>query len=80
MHEEEPVCKCVGSFINWVKPFEEVIEKSFDPSLVLMSLDHQCEDLALKSPVITDNDGLRFLISFKSFSKFCKNKSNSLLF
>ena len=37
-----------------------------------MSLDHQEEDLELKSPVITDKDGLRLFMSFKRFSKLDK--------
>ena len=37
-----------------------------------MSLDHQEDDLPLKSPVITDKYGLRFLISIISFSKLDK--------
>ena len=44
-----------------------------------MSLGQQEEDLPLKSPVI-HKDGLRLLMSLKSFSKLGKNKSKSLLF
>ena len=50
---------CVGSWINWEKPFEDVIEKKFNASVVLISLDHQEEHLELKSPVTTDKNGLR---------------------
>ena len=35
---------------------------------MLMSSDHQEKDLALKSPVTTDKDGLSLFISLKSFS------------
>ena len=63
MQEELPVCICVGSFINWENPSEEVNENNFDPSVVSMSLDHHEEDLALKSPVITDKNGLRFYVA-----------------
>ena len=45
-----------------------------------MSLTHHEEDLALKSPVITDKDDLRLFTSFKSCSKIDKSNSNSLLF
>ena len=45
-----------------------------------MPLCHQEEDVALKSPLITHKDGLRLMMSFKSFSKLDKSKSNSLLF
>ena len=62
MQEELLVCICVGSFINWGNPFEEVSD-NFDPSVVTMSLDHHEEDLALKSPVITDKNGLRFYVA-----------------
>ena len=68
---------CVGSFINWVTPLEDVSENVFNSSIVLVSLDHQEEDLELKSPVITDKDGLRLFMSFKKFSKLDINKSNS---
>ena len=42
-----------------------------------MSLDHQEKDIELKSPVITDTDGLRLFMSFKKLSKVDKNESNS---
>ena len=80
MQEETLVCICFGSFINWKKPFEEVNDNNFDPSVVLMSLGQKEEDLALKSPVITHKDGLRLLMSLKSFSKIDKNKPHPLLF
>ena len=79
--QEEPfVCICVGSFISLGNPFEEVGANSFELSVVLMSLGHHMEDLVLKLPVITDEDGLRRLVLLKSFSKLDKNKSDSLLF
>ena len=78
LQEEQLVYICVGSFINWGNPFEEVSENNFDPSVVSMSLDHHHEDFALKSPAITDKNDLRSFMSFKSFSKLDKNKSNSL--
>ena len=68
---------CVGSFINWEKPFEDVNENNFNPSLAFISLDYQEEHLELNSPVITDKDGLRFLILFKSIWKLDKNVYNS---
>ena len=46
------VCICAASFTSWEKPFEEDSGSSFDPSVVLISLDHQVWDLALKSPEI----------------------------
>ena len=79
IQEEILVCICVGSFINWGSPFEEVSKNNFDPLVILMFLGHHEEALALKSPVITDKDGLPLLMSLKCFSKLDKNKSNSLL-
>ena len=58
---------CVGSWINWEKPFEDISEKKKKPSVVLISLDHQEEHLQLNSPVTTDKDGLLLFMSFKSF-------------
>ena len=68
MQEELLVCICVGSFLNWGNPFEEVSEKNFDPSIVSMSLDHHEEYLALKSPVTTDKNGSRLFMTLKGFS------------
>ena len=45
-----------------------------------MSLDDQEEDLELKSPVITDKDGLTLLMSFKKTSKLDRNESKSSVF
>ena len=45
-----------------------------------MTLGHQENDLTLKSPVVTDEDSLRLLMSLNSFSKLDKNKPNLLLF
>ena len=56
-------------FFNWENAFEEVDENNFDPSVVLMHLGHQKEDLALKSPVITQKYGLCLLMSLKKFLK-----------
>ena len=59
---------------------ENFSENSFYPSLVLISSDHQGQDLALKSPVITDKDGLRLFMSLKSCSKLDINEPKLLLF
>ena len=79
MQKDLLVCICVGSFINWGNPFEEVSENNFEPSVVSVSLDHHKEELALKSLKITDKNGLRSFMSLKIFPKLDKNKSNSLL-
>ena len=73
MQEELFVCICVRPFINWGNPFEEVGVNNFDPSVVSMSLDYHEEDLPLKSPVITEKNGLRSFMWLKSFSKKDKN-------
>ena len=52
---------------------------SFDPSVVLISLGHQDWDLALKSPEIIDNAGLRLFMSLNSFWRLDKNQSSLLL-
>ena len=70
------VCICVSSFISWEKTFEEVNASNFDPSVVLISLDHHDRDLALKSPVIIDNAaGLRLFMSLTKFSRLDKDES-----
>ena len=75
VQKELLVCISVGSSINWANLFEEVCENNFDPSVVSISLDHHEEDLALKSPVITDKNGLCLFMLLKSFSKLGKNKA-----
>ena len=80
MQEQLPVCIClVHSLIEKIH-LRKLVNKKLDPSVVSMSLHHNEEDLELKSPVITNKDGLRSFISLKRFSKLDKNKSNSLLF
>ena len=73
-------CICVGSFINWSNPFVDVSEYNFNPSVVLISLDLQEEDLALKSPVNTDRDSLRLFMSLNRCWKCDINESRSSSF
>ena len=61
--------------MNWESPLEDVSANNFNPSIALTSLDHQEKDLELKSPVITDTDGLRLFMSFRKLSKVDKNES-----
>ena len=68
IQEELFAGKCVGSFINWEKPFEDVNEGIFDPSVEWMSFDYHSGNLALKSPAITAKDGLLLFISVKNVS------------
>ena len=42
---------CVGSIITWRRPQEDVTASSYVPSTVFISLAHQLEHLALKSPL-----------------------------
>ena len=65
IQEELFVSTCVCSFINWEKPFADVNENNFDPSVEWISFDHHAGDLALKSPVITAKEGLHLFISLK---------------
>ena len=65
VQEESLVFVCVGSFINWGNPFEEVSENNFNPSVVLIFLGHDEEHFALKSLVITSGDGLHLLMPQK---------------
>ena len=80
IQEELLVCICVGPLINCQNSFEDVCEHNFVPSEVLISSDYQDEDLALKSPVITDTVGLHLLMSLNYCSRFDENESNSELF
>ena len=69
IQKELLVCKCVGSFINWETPFGDVNERNFSLSESLMSSDHQHDVLPLKSPVITNKNGLVFsYVAQKSLS------------
>ena len=56
------------------------MKKSFAPSNNSKSLDHQEVDVALKSPNMTETDGLRALMSDKTCSNFVKKLSNFLMF
>ena len=62
IQEELFFCIWVGSFISCWNSSEEVCANNLVPSVVLVSLDYQEDDLVLKSPVITDKYGLRFFI------------------
>ena len=68
IQEELLVCKCVGSFVNWETPFADANESNFSPCKVLMSSGYQHDVLALKSPVITDKNGLICSMLLKNLS------------
>ena len=56
------------------KPFDEVSGNNFDPSVIVMFLGHHEKDIALKTPAITDKDGLNLLMSLGIFSKLDKSQ------
>ena len=60
------VCICVGSFLVEKNHLRKIMHASI---VVLTSLEHQDRGLALKSPVVIDNAGLRLFMSFTSFSR-----------
>ena len=51
MLEELCLCISIGSFIICWNPLKDVNESNFVPSVVLISSNHEEEDLTLKSPV-----------------------------
>ena len=78
IQEELFLWTCVGSLIIWWKPFNILNEKSFEPSNELMSLDHQEVDLAVKSPNMTETDGLKVRLGLFG-GKTYNNKRNVLM-
>ena len=76
IHEEE-LCKiCVGSFMTWCNPNCDVKLSNAFPWEVVLSLQHQNFDFALKSPIATKRKGFfRDKVS-KSNSKLSINVSN----
>ena len=79
---QEEVCgsRWVGCDISWWNPYTLVRDSSCVPSIVVLSLVHQTEDLALKSPKIMVNKELQKVVSLKTFSNFDKKFSNSKIF
>ena len=71
---------CVGSNINWEKPYSELIDSICVPSLFVMLWTHQLLDLALKSPSRIVKAGSLFLILHNRFSGNRTKYSNSLWF
>ena len=60
IQEEQFVCIWVDSFISCWKLSADVCQINLVSSVVLMLLDHQEDDLALRSPAITDKYGLKY--------------------
>ena len=51
---------CASSFIICKSPNWEVRKSSSEPSKLVISIEHQSLDLALKSPIITARNGLPY--------------------
>ena len=64
---------CIGSVINWLRPYRVIRKSKRAPSAVVVSLVNQFLDLAFKSPVIKSKCSLRFdsinILSTNRFSK-----------
>ena len=77
---QDEICgnRCVDCEISWWNPCILVKrDSSSAPSIAVLSLVHQTEDLALKSPTIMVNQELQEVGSLKAFSKFDRKFSNS---
>ena len=74
----EESCKTrVGSEISCFIPYKDVIESSWAPAGVVVSLIDQLDDLALKSPIISAKSAFLLYISIISFFKLLIKESNS---
>ena len=62
----------VGCDISWWNSCVVVRDSSCIPSIAVLSLVYQTEDLALKSPKVMVNKELQEIVSIKTFSKFGK--------
>ena len=74
---QEEVCgsRWVG-YIGWWNPCTFLVEESsYVLSMVVLSLVHQNDDLAVKSSKMVNKE-LHRLVSLKTFSKFDKKFSN----
>ena len=70
---------CVGSDIRWKKLCKDVRASEWAPSAVVLSLFHQDDDQALKSPRIIVSREFDETVLFKSSSKSDRKFSNSAL-
>ena len=77
MQDDPPLKKWVGLSINWEYPAVDVKASNSLPTLVVMSPDHQLEDLALKSPINTWQNGDNASTLFKVKFRFWLYASNS---
>ena len=78
---QDEVCgnRWVGCDISSSKLWTVVRDSNYVPSIVVLSLVHQTEDLTLKSPKIMVNKELLKVVSLKISEKFDKKFSNSKL-
>ena len=65
--------------ISWWNPCTLVRDSSCVPLMVVLSLVHQTDDLALNLPKIKVKKELHKVVPLKTFSKFDKKFSNSKL-
>ena len=68
---------CVGWLISWLYPAAQVMMFISRPSKFSLSYFHHFVELALKSPVIIEQAGLRSFIFDKNKSKSAQKLSNS---
>ena len=80
MQVEEFFVMWVGSLIVWFKPNWDVNNLSFEPSVVLLSLEYQLAHLALKSPIEIVKKGLEKDTVSRLGSKLSRNVLNSSWF
>ena len=63
----------VGCDISWWNSSTLVKNSSYAPSIIVLSLVHQTEDLALKSPQVMVNRELHKVVSLKLSQNLTKN-------
>ena len=80
MQVEEFFVMWVGSLIIWFKPNWDVNNLSFEPLVVLLSLEYELAHLALKSPIKIVKKGLEKDTVSRLDSKLSKYVLNSLWF
>ena len=67
----------VEPLITCLDPHWKVKDSIFSPWQIVLSLEHQFFDLALKSPIISFTNWFRFAILSSNNSKFVKNVWNA---
>ena len=77
IQDKESLVICVGWLISWLYPAGRVIMFISRPSRFSLSHLYYFVDLALKSPVIIEQAGVRSFIFDKNKSKSVQKRSNS---